>query len=214
MNDSRKRGLNRLQGLRKQQMEADDVMQSSAFRFEALRDKEPTRAVSAFNLFQTPEAIADMMVRRLGSLQAESRILEPSAGLGRLYTAIRHRSMAPVTLVEFAPQCAAELYRSTCGDEFARLVQDDFLQCSAERLGGLFDFVVMNPPFKQGRDIKHIHHAFSLLKPGGRLVSLCYDGIKQRAVFSDGWNWERLPEDSFKSEGTRASVAMIWKEKP
>lgn len=210
LGDSRRAGLSRLQQLKTTTAAAGDDMARERLRFDALKGSEPTRAVSAFNLFQTPEPIADRLARLLSPRDGE-RILEPSAGLGRLYRAVRCLSACEMVLVESAPQCAAELYATTRGDDACRLVQSDFLACDAERLGGLFDAVVMNPPFKMGRDIKHIRHAASLLNPGGRLVSLCYAGTKQASAFKNrpGWTWEDLPPRSFTSEGTRAAVALI-----
>lgn len=211
MNDSHSRGLLRLRHLQEVTEAKGEEMDQERQRFDAMRTAGPTRAVAAFNLFQTPDAVADTMVTQLGPLDA-LRILEPSAGLGRLYRAIRRRSaLASITLVEIAPQCAAELYRETDSDDLARLVQADFLACDADRLGGLFDAVVMNPPFKMGTDIRHIDHARSLLKPGGVLVSLCYAGARQSARFAD--RWQLLPANSFKSEGTRAEVALVKLQK-
>ncbi len=62
-------------------------------RFAALKsrheDGTAPKAVSSFNLFQTPKHIADRMASMLPP--ECQRILEPSAGLGRLYRAIRGR---------------------------------------------------------------------------------------------------------------------------
>ena len=178
-------------------------------RFAALAAREATRAVSAFNLFQTPVAIADLMASAAVPQDGE-RWLEPSAGLGRLYRAIRYRSSAHVTLVEQAPQCAAELYRETQADQQCSLVQDDFLRCDAERLGGLFDGILANPPFTRGADIRHIQKMLSLLRPNGRLIALCYNGVKQNRILKPlADEWTVLPEGAFRSEGTTASVVML-----
>lgn len=206
----------RLMALRDQTDAVGQDMAIERHRYDALRDAEAPRAVSAFNLFQTPEPIAESLVKRSRSLVDAfegKRLLEPSAGLGRIYRAFRAITDAPVTLVENAPQCAAELYRQTAHDDAATLVQADFLSCDASRLGGLFDVVVMNPPFKNGADIRHVRHALTLARPGGAIVALCYAGPRQRAAFEnrDGWTWELLPAGSFKAEGTMADVAMIWK---
>ena len=203
-------GRLRLMALRDQTDAHAQDMARQRERFTALAGREATRAVSAFQLFQTPEAIADMMVREAFIMDG-MRILEPSAGLGRIYRAIRHRTDTHVTLVEIAPQCAAELYRETQADQQCSLVQDDFLRCDAERLGGLFDVIVMNPPFKNATDMKHIRHAMTFLKPGARIVALCYAGPRQRAAYQNrnGWTWTQLEPGAFKSEGTGAGVAMI-----
>ena len=53
-----------------------------------------------------------------------------------------------------------------------------------------------------------------MLKPGGRLVALCANGSRQNAalrplVDASKGDWEDLPADSFKAEGTGVSVALI-----
>ena len=176
-------------------------------RFARLtKDESKARAVSAFNLFQTPEPLAARLAQIAGDLAG--RTLEPSAGLGRLYRAIRARSGCHVTLVEQSVECCAELYREIASDESARLVQGDFLACDAKRLG-LFDTVLMNPPFKLGRDVKHILHAQTLLAPGGRLVAICSAGPKQQAkLMPIADEWIELPAGSFKSESTNVSGAI------
>lgn len=208
MKPSIQTGLLRLRHLREVTEAKAEEMDAERERFDALRDREPARAISSFNLFQTPPEIASRMVAKLGNVDG-LRVLEPSAGLGRLVRAVGVHG-PDWRLVEQNADCCAELYRFGL-----RLVQADFLECDADRLGGLFDRVVMNPPFKLGRDIKHIAHAKTLLKPGGLLVALCFDGKRQneklRPVVD---SWETLPAGSFKKEGTAASVAMVTYRKP
>ncbi|HHK0428589.1 TPA: methyltransferase, partial [Pseudomonas aeruginosa] len=52
------------------------------------------------------------------------------------------------------------------------LVGSDFMEVSGKQ----YDRIVMNPPFSKGRDIQHVQHAYSLLKPGGRLVAIMSEG--------------------------------------
>jgi 16S rRNA G1207 methylase RsmC len=42
--------------------------------------------------------------------------------------------------------------------------QADFLECNGDL--GTFDRIIMNPPFANADDIKHIMHALKMLKPG------------------------------------------------
>lgn len=205
LTESRKTGLLRLRHLQEHTEAHAEDMADERERFARLQsDESKPRAVSAFNLFQTPEPIADLMAARLGQ---RSRVLEPSAGLGRLYRALRHRSDCPCVLVEQSPDCFAELYRQTERDAAAQIIPGDFL--AVEGLG-TFDGILMNPPFKRGRDIAHIRHAATLLDRGGRLVALCYDGVRQnRDLRPICTTWEPLPAGSFVESGTRAGVVLL-----
>lgn len=194
-------GKLRLLRLREITEAVEEEMVDERARFSKLANADAPRAISSFNLFQTPTHIANQMATLLGA----GRTLEPSAGLGRLAIAARDK-VTELVAVENNPDCCSELFRM----DWIRLVQADFLSCDSERLGGLFDQVIMNPPFKQGTDIKHIRHAIELLKPDGLLVALCYNGVKQnRDLKPIATTWEVLPENSFKETGTRASVVMM-----
>jgi len=207
LRDSQLTGRLRLRHLMETTEAVGEIMDEERNRFDRLRDPaSKPRAVSSFNLFQTPEPLADQLAE-IG--YPRHRVLEPSAGLGRLYRAIRKITPhCDITLVEIAPQCAGELYRGTQGDPHAKLIQGDFLEQTPERLG-LFHSIIMNPPFKMGTDIKHIRHAEKFLAPGGRLASLCAAGPKQRAALADVSQWIDLPPGSFKSEGTNVNTAIV-----
>lgn len=196
-------GRLRLRSLRETNELAGEQMQQEAQRFARIAGEDAPRVVESFNLFETPDRIARTMA---GHVQPGARVLEPSAGLGRIVRAVEARG-GDVLAVEVSPDCCRELYER---HPTIRLRQRDFLACSADDLGGLFDFVVMNPPFKQGRDVKHIRHARRMLKPGGLLVALCFDGVRQNEQLRpEADSWEVLPADSFKQTGTRAGVAML-----
>lgn len=195
-------GKRRLLGLRQEVRAMGETLAQHRSRFSRLAGNE-IKVVTAFNLFQTPEQLADRMVQ-MADITNDTLVLEPSAGLGRIYRAIRKVASCPVVLVELAADCAEVLYSEI--DSQAKLIQGDFLS----RDVGMFDVIVMNPPFKMGTDIKHINHAYSLLKPGGKLVGLCFNGTKQNEKLKPVVDsWEVLPESTFKESGTRASVALI-----
>lgn len=178
-------------------------------RFTALAgDAARPRVVSSFNLFQTPPGLAETLAQTLPRF---GRTLEPSAGLGRLYKAVRAISPdCEIVLVEQSADCCRELYTTTEGDSAARLIQGDFLQQTPQELG-YFDSIIMNPPFKMGTDIKHIEHAARFLNPGGRLAAICYNGPRQqkRFVEEEGYEFHPLPAGSFRSEGTGADTAIV-----
>ena len=204
-----KPGHYRLLHLRDETEAAGEEMANERGRFEALKKPEAApRVVSAFNLFQTPPQIAARMADMLDP--GAGILLEPSAGLGRLYSAARDAGhIGPVILAEQSPDCCRELYELTREDRAATLKQGDFLGMSFQ-----VDAVLMNPPFKMGRDIKHILHAFDMLKPGGLLVSLCFNGSRQNKKLKPlADTWETLPAGSFKSEGTRAEIVLLTMRK-
>ena len=188
---------------------------------EAMRAavKAGVQVVSAPQLFPTPHALAARMVD-LAGLAIGMRVLEPSAGTGRLLEALPgispfglvRQTALQVVAVEVNAALAARL---ACSGLAGAVRCADFLQCSADDGDlGLFDAVLMNPPFAHGADIEHITYALKMLKPGGRLVALCANGPRQNAslrpmVEARGGGWEDLPADTFKDEGTGVRVALI-----
>ena len=76
----------------------------------------------------------------------------------------------------------------------------------------------MNPPFENHQDIQHVEHAYSLLKPGGRLVSIMspaftFQTTRAPAAFRKLaerlGRWEELPVGSFKDSGTRVQTVLV-----
>jgi hypothetical protein len=213
MKDHRKSqltGRDRLRQLRTHNEQTDDDMGLQRHRFATLADPaSATRVVTSFNLFQTPPDLA----RRCAELLAEadpSAVLEPSAGLGRLYYAARQvlGPAIPLRLVEQSADCCRELYVATERDSLASLTQGDFLSQSPAVLGQ-FPGIIMNPPFKMGADVKHIEHALTFLPEGGRLVAICAQGSRRDRLRNSCSQWIPLPAGAFKSEGTHVEAAII-----
>jgi hypothetical protein len=198
-------------------VEREDIEQIRA----RLRAGLAVQVVNAPQLFPTPPELAKRMVSALGdAMDLGARLLEPSAGTGRLLQALpgvvpfpsdQRQTVLKVVAVEINHELASQLDRSGLAHT---VVQGDFLTFDEAQLGGPFDLVLMNPPYAKGQDIQHIKHAASLLRPGGRLVALCGDGPRQNEqlrpwVEECGGDWEQLPPDSFKSEGTGVRVVML-----
>jgi len=91
-----------------------------------------------------------------------------------------------------------------------------------------YDRIVMNPPFSNRRDAEHVMHAYSLLKPGGRVVAIMGEGVffgqdKKAQEFRD-WlesvngTSEKLPEGSFMDPSlpvnTGVNARMVVIDKP
>lgn len=201
--------FNRLHVLR---MENDAVgfqMEEMRPRFERLANRHENgtavRAVSAFQLFQTPAMIAEQLVS-LANPKLGARVLEPSAGLGRILDALKPYSPAEVIAVEIAPACAGELYRQERAG--VTIKQRDFLTVTTAEIG-LFDLVVMNPPFHMRADIRHIQHALTFVKPGGTLAAICMNTSHRQAALKPLGTWIELPAGAFRQEGTDVSAAIV-----
>ena len=89
-----------------------------------------------------------------------------------------------------------------------RVRREDFLACNGDL--GAFDCIIMNPPFGDAADIKHIRHARAMLKPGGRLVAICANGPRQAAALQPlADSWEVLPRDTFAGTGVSAVLLTM-----
>lgn len=195
-------------------------------KFDVLREqaKAGVKVVSANQLFPTPPELAKRAVA-LADVQPGQRVLEPSAGTGNLlrpiFDAIGGLDCGKVVAVEQNYNLVETLKhdrtkRLYANEDTFKIVQADFLECNGDL--GKFDRVVMNPPFENGSDIKHIQHALTMLKPGGKLVAICANGPRQNDVLKpmveeNGGEWEVLPEDTFKSSGTGVRTVLLTMEK-
>jgi len=202
--------LDRLRGLQIDTILAGANLDAMRPRFDKLgnrhEDGTAPRAVSAFNLFQTPRDLAERLAILL-PIHSGARVLEPSAGLGRLVDAVLARGAREIVAIESAPQVAAELYR--IDRPAMRLVQRDFLTCTRAEFG-LFDAVAMNPPFHMRADIRHILHALTFLKLGGTLAALCMDTEHRRKALQPlAATWEELPASTFAKEGTHVPTVLL-----
>ncbi|WP_164570804.1 DUF3560 domain-containing protein [Rhodopseudomonas sp. BR0C11] len=192
---------------------ADSAAPSRAADFEAMaaaiRSGQAVQVVAAPQLFATPRDLAAEVVE-LAELETGHRVLEPSAGTGALVWPAIERG-ARVTTVEINEVLSKGL---GCSQRIEHGVTLDFLTLRPSE-EWLFDRVLMNPPFENGADIKHIEHALRFLKPGGRLVAICANGPRQRArLMPIASTWRDLPPGSFKSSGTMVNAALLVIEAP
>lgn len=169
-----------------------------------------------FGDFPSPPSVAQLVIE-LAEIQQFHRVLEPSAGSGNLAKLARAKG-ADVDCYEIQPKHEAALREAG----FINVVRRDFLE---EHLDDCYDRVAMNPPFApRGADIRHVMHAWSAVKPGGRLVAVMSSGAVTR---SDGLAFEfarwrqlhgatvqELPEGSFKESGTMVRTVLVVVDKP
>ncbi len=118
------------------------------------------------------------------------------------------------------------------------IAQDDFLRL-APMLKEHFDVILMNPPFSRNQDVEHVNAAIQLLAPGGILVAIMSphwtfamddasrDFRDRLSIFKVGpgeeivaanmsnersglhVKIERLPENTFASEGTNVRTVLV-----
>lgn len=198
-----------------------------------------TTLAKNYGFFPTPDSVADRVIEQAALYQENGApslaILEPSAGTGNLarrcaeartatdYNGSKrtqYRYRAIVDCVEIQPSLAdalraERLYRRVTGCDFLALKPGT---------SGLYDRVVMNPPFDRERDIDHVMHALTFLKPDGFLVAVMSAGTEFRETRKAtafrllmkqmNARWEDLPPGSFASAGTNVNtlVLRVWKD--
>lgn len=115
---------------------------------------------------------------------ANPLVLEPSAGRGNIADAIRDAyPSARIDVCEINP-----LRREILELKNYNVVGDDFMKYGATRdeskgknvlndsVKNKYDFIVMNPPYNSGMDIRHVKRAFELLKPTGMIIAIISEG--------------------------------------
>lgn len=153
--------------------------------------------VKTNQFFPTTKEVADQMARAMfkayGPVRNRQylRILEPSAGDGDLVRAV-YRAAAHDSIPAMGDVVAVEIdghHENSLNDAVRPrfVIIADFLTVPDDQLG-VFDLVIMNPPFSEGRDLKHIRKAVGLLKPGGVCVALSASGSWTRGIKA----WQKL----------------------
>jgi len=159
-------------------------------------------SVNQKNLYQeffTPEEICREMAVEAGVLG--KTVLEPSAGNGRIADICVAYGASKVTCVELQ-----DFHCKTLESKGFKTICSDFLKCKPEDLG-MFDCVVMNPPFNKGLDIKHVKHALKFLKPDGVLVSVV--SREPRCIEGFRFNTEIIPSGTFKESDTMVQTYRL-----
>jgi predicted RNA methylase len=160
--------------------------------------------------FETPPELAQEMVD-LAGVDKDSRILEPSIGMGGIAKFCPNRNNV-VGLDIHQPFVDAMLKKEY------NVYNVDFLTQSPLELG-LFDAVLMNPPFSNGQDIRHCTHALEFLKPKGCVVALTSKswGFRKGKLWDDFRKLDEkycvyirdIPERTFKASGTNVATTLL-----
>lgn len=214
----RKAGIFSTAQLKEAQALLEAMEQPASAPGAAQRIAKLERALLGMDLpgyFPTPPRVVALLVER-ADIEAGHRVLEPSAGKGNIADALRLIPGVVLDVVEFNTTL-----REILEAKGYTLAGQDFLQYHAKG----YDRVVMNPPFEGMQDVDHILHAYDLLAPGGRLVSVAsaspFFHKTRKATDFRAWldklrgHSERLPEGSFlsseRSVGVNAYLVVVDK---
>jgi hypothetical protein len=172
----------------------------------------------SLQFFETPPDLAKRMVD-LAEPKIIDDALEPSAGMGAIAREMRPR-VGALKCVEIHPPFAKAM---TEGGLCDAVHLGDFLNLTPALIG-VFQTIVMNPPFHGGADVDHITHAFKFLTRRGRLVTLTAPSWE----FRKGEKWEAfralvdrfavyredVPAGTFSDSGTDIRTKLIVLRRP
>ena len=179
--------------LKKEILKAGGKYRKNGFDFKEPANKVYDRIISGdnynlkkkFQFFATPLSLAyDICLDTLDPyLNKKVKILEPSAGHGAIISSIQKwiqeeaviLEVEEITAIEFMELNMDVLRSKYSTNDVIKLIEGDFLKVDLPN--NSFDFIIANPPFSNGQDIKHLQRMYDLCKPGGVITS----------VMSTGW---------------------------
>lgn len=145
-------------------------------------------------------------------IEPNDKVLEPEAGIGYIADKLKEYSNN-VDVCEY-DYSFSELLKL----KGYNVLEKDFLKLDKY---GEYDKIVMNPPFSNNQDIKHIRHAYNMLNSNGKLVAICsphwtFSQDKQSQEFR---NWLEqidyevydVPEKSFEFTNVNCKILVINK---
>ena len=182
--------------------------------------------VEVSEMFATPDKIIDLMFAKARAKFAEAdlggfylRCLEPSAGTGAILRCLSRHSNVRIDWCEIDERLrtAQETHGISTTQGYGPATGQDFLEYAP---GPVYDLVLMNPPFSA--EVEHVRHAWDLLAPGGRLVTVMSEGPFFREFARDrefrawletvGGESEKLPDGSFlPATGVNTRLVVIDK---
>lgn len=143
--------------------------------------------------YPTPPELAEIAVG-LAEIGPDDECLEPSAGMGGLADFMpKERTTCVEVSALHCKVLEAKGYLTHCWD---------FLYTK----GRIFDRIVMNPPFSEGRAVGHVQHAATILRNGGRLVAIMPASNKGKTIVQGmRHEWSEIYSGMFKD----ASVSVV-----
>jgi hypothetical protein len=174
-------------------------------------DYDPTRVIDevacsgcipdqrSHQFYPTPEKLARIAIE-LADIQEGHNCLEPSAGIGGLADLMP----ADTLCIEVSP-----MHCKVLEAKGKQVVEGDFLKCAARTISPIFDRVVMNPPFSEGRWKAHTEAAAArAVAPGGVLVAILPTSARGTLELPGfDLEWSQIYDNEFA--GTSISVVIL-----
>lgn len=167
------------------------------------------------DLFETPQRVAEALVRDFARVEPGERVLEPSCGPGRIVRAILAAGASCKAIDIQTNELDRDLQDSPAVSSSLGL---DFLTASPDMIGR-FHHVIMNPPFSGKRDVLFVAHAWQFVAAGGSLTAIMSAGVKFRTdkkteqfrqwVHKMGGTITDLPAGTFAESGTNVSTVVV-----
>lgn len=160
-----------------------------------------------FQSFYTPVDLAAQVVQ-LANVK-DQVVLEPSAGEGALADQCKVMGAARVDCLEIDKEAIKKLE-----NKGHSVFEIDFLSFFSRP----YDRIVLNPPFTKNQDVKHVSHAYVLLRPGGRLVAIMAANITRKCfvelIEDKDYQIIDVEDGAFKSAGTLVKTIILILNKP
>ncbi|MBD5667345.1 DUF4942 domain-containing protein [Citrobacter freundii] len=177
-----------------------DFSPVEAFKLLALHGSIPDRYTHQFYA-----TVGELQKRAIDECMVASgmRLLEPNIGLGALLKGLPEG--VDVTGFDIHPAAVA-----ITGLRW-NVTLNDFLLVKPENTG-LFERILMNPPFSDSRWIAHFQHAMRFLKPGGRLIAILPGSAKEHLLTREagpGYDINILGCYDNAFEGTAESIKLF-----
>lgn len=189
--------------------------------FVNLSEEKRTREKDAF--FPTPVKVVDKMIRT-ANLKPDSIMLESSAGTGRILDEAKKviNSVDNFVVIEMNSERQRILRDKGYKVDFNGTFEDSLKDSETLKKIKNCDKVVINPPFKNDSDVKHLLISYMFCADNADVVSilqensLYYDRQIHRVfkeflslIGKDAYEVVSLPAGSFKDELTTVDTVII-----
>lgn len=166
------------------------------------------------DFYPTPPEVIEKMLA--GALLTDKVILEPSAGSGNIVGYCTEMLAKEVLACEIDERLR-KILSGKC-----HIIENDFLDLTAERISHI-DYIVMNPPFSKQE--QHILHAWDIAPEGCQIISLCNYSMLDNRHTRQRSDIGRIIEGFGRSDyfgkcfdtserKTDVSIGCVWLYKP